>query len=168
MNGRMSSTASLTDNLSKKNGQVLEENLASFAHRFPVAGRIVHALAQEFGGVMGLADYIEKHGMRDEAGQWITAAKTKMLTPEDIRNIFDSEILDSVSKHLAIPRESVEIQAALGLPKFFATLGHDEKDELDFGYSPSGEKSDPEAEKSRHSWVEDLHDYWPNRPRSDA
>jgi uncharacterized protein YidB (DUF937 family) len=161
MDGRMNSANTLTSNLAKKNSQVLERNLVAFAYRFPVSGRIVHALAQECGGVIGLADYIEKHGMKESAGAWIKNEKTDSLHPENIRKIFDEEILDSVARHLAIPRESVEIQAALSIPRFFGTLGHDEDDDLDFGYSHKRNLEHPENPGS--SIVDGLHDFWPDR-----
>jgi uncharacterized protein YidB (DUF937 family) len=161
MDGRMNCAQSLTANLAKKNQEGLERNLAAFAFRFPVSGRIVHALAQECGGVIGLADYIEKHGMKESAGAWIMNEKTDALHPETVRRIFDDEILDSVARHLAIPRESVEIQAALSIPKFFGTLGHDEDDDLDFGYSNKRNPDDPETRGT--SIVDGLHDFWPDR-----
>lgn len=133
-------TDTLTSNLSKRDNRVLEQSLSAFAHRFPVSGRIVHALAQEFGGVLGLAECIEKNGMWEEARAWIGEAKPAALRPEDVRNLFDTQTLDAVAQHLAIPRESVEIQAALGIPKFFSSLGREDED-MDIGFSVSKKKS---------------------------
>lgn len=139
MDAQTNSTT-LTAALSKRDNRVLEQSLAAFAHRFPVSGRIVHALAQEFGGVIGLAEAIEKNGMWEEAQAWISDSKPAALRPEDVRNLFKANILDAVAQHLAIPRESVEIQAALGIPKFFNSLAREE-DEFDIGFAVSKKKS---------------------------
>lgn len=123
-----------------RNPRTLEERLSAFAHRFPVSGRIVHAIAQETGGVFGLAERLEKNGLWDEAQMWMSSGKPKALPPEKLREIFDEKTIDDVARALGIPRESVEIQAALGIPKFFTTLAHESDEDLGLGYAPTNRK----------------------------
>lgn len=120
--------------------RTLEENLSAFAHRFPVSGRIVHAIAQETGGVLGLAERLEKNGLWDEAQLWMSTGKPVALPPATIRDLFDDVTIDKVARSLGIPRESVEIQAALGIPKFFTTLAHESEEDLGMGYGPAKRK----------------------------
>jgi len=148
MDAQMNSSL-LTAQLSKRDGRALEESLSAFAHRFPVSGRIVHALAQEFGGVIPLAEIFEKNGMGEEAKAWLGDPKPAALRPEEVRNLFDSEVLDVVAQHLSIPRESVEIQAALGIPKFFASLGYNEED-FDTGFPLAKKKPGKGAKRGSH------------------
>lgn len=122
--------------IESRSPRILEENLSAFAYRFPVSGRIVHALAQETGGVVGLAARLEQFGFWDEVQAWMVTGKPKAIHPEEIREIFPDHVLRSVALELDIPLESVEIQASLGIPKFFTTLARDEDDDgLLLGYS---------------------------------
>lgn len=114
----------------QKTEKVLEENLSAFAHRFPVSGRVVHAVAGEVGGVLGLADRLEKQGLWPEVEQWMVTSKPTSLSSQAIGAVFGSSLIERMARHLDIPKESVEIQLALGVPKFFATLSADEDDEF--------------------------------------
>jgi uncharacterized protein YidB (DUF937 family) len=136
--------------IGNRNPRILEENLSAFAHRFPVSGRIVHAIAQETGGVVGLAERLEKNGLWDDAQQWMVTGKPGVMPPETIAQIFEHETIEAVARSLGIPRESVEIQAALGIPKFFTSLAlDDEDDELGFGYGSSKKKKKSSAKASQ-------------------
>ncbi len=112
------------------NTRTFEESLSGFARRFPVSGRVVHALAQEKGGVLGLAEILERAGLWDQALQWMRTGKPKTLDIADLKRAFSTEVLERVGRSLGIPIESVEIQAALGIPKFFATLAQAGDDDL--------------------------------------
>ncbi|MBC7385399.1 MAG: hypothetical protein H7301_04435 [Cryobacterium sp.] len=113
-------------NFSSLNPRELEDFLSAFAKRFPLSGHVVHAIAQEFGGVLGLADRLEECGLWSDAQSWMTTNKPSAITPENARFLLNDQILDSVARHLSIPIESVEVQASLGIPKFFSTLAGDE------------------------------------------
>ena len=134
--------------IGSRSPKVLEENLSAFAHRFPVSGRIVHAMAQESGGVRGLAERLDQNGLLDDADHWLATGKPTALPPEAIREIFEEETIEAVSRSLGIPRESVEIQAALGIPKFFATLAHEEEEDLGLGYGSAKKKKKSSAKAS--------------------
>ena len=134
--------------IGNRSPKTLEENLSAFAHRFPVSGRIVHAIAQETGGVIGLAERLDKNGLWENAQAWMATGKTTTLPPESIREIFDDQMIDSVARALGIPRESVEIQAALGIPNFFTTLAHEDDEDLGLGYGPAKKKKKPSAKSS--------------------
>ena len=103
----------------------LERDLSRFSHRFPVSGRIVNAIARETGGVLGLAERLDRNGVGDASGLRHPSGRPNALPPEKIREVFDPGTIDSVARSLGIPRESVEIQAALGIPKFFTSLESD-------------------------------------------
>lgn len=118
----------------RKTEKVLEENLSAFAHRFPISGRIVHAISGEVGGVLALAALLEKQGLWPEVEGWMTSGKTTTLSTDSIHSMFGLPLIERTAGHLDIPVESVEIQLALGVPKFFATLAGDEDDELGLGY----------------------------------
>ena len=133
--------------IGNQNPRVLEENLSAFAHRFPVSGRIVHAIAQETGGVYALAERLEKNGLWESAQQWMVTGKPSVIAPDTIKEIFDSSTIDSVARALGIPPESVEIQAALGIPKFFTTLGNDEDEDFSAGVAKKKKKS---ASRAKH------------------
>jgi uncharacterized protein YidB (DUF937 family) len=134
--------------IGNRNPRTLEENLSAFAHRFPVSGRIVHAIAQETGGVLGLAERLEKNGMWEDAQLWMVTGKPNAMPTESIREIFEESTIDSVARSLGIPRESVEIQAALGIPKFFTSLAHEEEEDLGLGYGPPKKKKKSSAKAS--------------------
>jgi uncharacterized protein YidB (DUF937 family) len=138
------------ENLRCRECGTLETSLESFTRRFPVSGRIIEALAEEEGGLLALADAIEANGHIEHARIWIAEGNPHPLRPENVRNIFEPEKLDRIAEKLAIPRESVEVQAALSLPKFFATLAHENNDGLDFGYSMS-----PKADQ-KHAHVDTV------------
>jgi uncharacterized protein YidB (DUF937 family) len=124
--------------IGNRSAGTLEENLSAFVHRFPVSGRIVHAIARETGGVIGLAERLDQNGLWENAELWMTTGKPSVMPPESIREIFNDETIDSVARSLGIPRESVEIQAALGIPKFFTTLAHEE--DLGLGFNVAKKK----------------------------
>ncbi len=135
-----------------KDPRALEEKLSAFAHRFPVSGRIVHSLAGQYGGVEALVEKLESGGFGEESEMWMRTGKPKSMAPEAIRRIF-SDKLESVAMMLGIPRESVEIQAALGIPKFFSSLANDDDDGIGLGYMASGSakrRRDRSAETERN------------------
>ncbi len=113
---------------------MLEENLASFAQRFPVSGRIVRAIAQEVGGVLHLAGRLDQYGMWNEVQQWMDSGQPSPITEESIQGLFSEETINRVANNLGIAPESVEIQAALGIPKFFTSLAQAEDEDLGLGY----------------------------------
>lgn len=119
--------------IGSRNPRILEENLSAFVHRFPVSGRIVHAIAQQTGGVVGLAEKLERNGMWENSRLWLASGKPSAMPPETIRKIFEESTIDNVAGALGIPRESVEIQAALGIPKFFTSLVHEDDENLGLG-----------------------------------
>jgi uncharacterized protein YidB (DUF937 family) len=127
--------------IENRNPRLLEQNLSAFAHRYPVSGRIVHAIAQESGGVSALADRLEECGMGESTQIWMETGKPSVLEPELIGKMFGEETLDSIARTLGIPRESVEIQAALGIPKFFTTLGMDDDEDFEFGKAKKKKRS---------------------------
>jgi len=127
-----------TSTIGSRNPRTLEENLSAFAHRFPVSGRIVHAIAQQTGGVVGLAEKLERNGMWEDSRLWLASGKPNAMPPETIREIFEEATIDHVARSLGIPRESVEIQAALGIPKFFTSLANEEDENLGLGLGLTG------------------------------
>ena len=134
-------TATLSTNagktIAKKSEMVLENDLSAFAHRFPVSGRIVHAVSSEVGGVLALADLLEAHGIWPQVEGWMATGKPTTISAETIYAVFGAPLIDRTARHLDIPVESVEIQLALGIPKFFAALAVDEDDELGLGFGAS-------------------------------
>jgi uncharacterized protein YidB (DUF937 family) len=137
-----------TSTIGNRNPRVLEENLSAFAHRFPVSGRIVHAIAQETGGVLGLAERLDQNGLWENAQLWMATGKPNAMPPETIRAIFEEQTIDSVARTLGIPRESVEIQAALGIPKFFTSLVVDDDEDFLAPGSPSTKKKKKSSAKA--------------------
>lgn len=119
------------------NARAMEESLSSFAHRFPVSGRIVHAISDEFGGVQGLAEHLERNGHWSAVQLWMMTGKPVAMEPITVRELFSEDMLDGIGRRISIPVESVEIQAALGIPKFFSMLSRNHDDGLDLGYSNS-------------------------------
>lgn len=134
----------------QKTESVLEENLSAFAHRFPVSGRIVHAISGEVGGVLGLAGLLERQGLWPEVERWMSTGKPTTLSSEAIHSMFGSELIERTAGHLDIPVESVEIQLALGVPKFFTTLAGEEDDELNLGYGAK-KKSKPRSQAGKRA-----------------
>jgi uncharacterized protein YidB (DUF937 family) len=126
---------------------LLESKLLDFETRFPVSGRIVQALTDEFGGVTGLATHLERHGHGPDARLWMTTQKPVAMEQSEIRGMFDGDLLDRVARKLEIPLESVEVQAALGIPKFFSTVSLNRDDFLSLGFSAK------KAEKESRSAV---------------
>lgn len=137
--------------IGSRSPKILEENLSAFAHRFPVSGRIVHAIAQHTGGVIGLAERLDQNGLWDDAEQWMASGKPSAMKPETIRALFDDQTIDAVARSLGIPRESVEIQAALGIPKFFTTLSHAEDEDLGLGYGAQVSKKKKSSAKASYA-----------------
>ncbi len=130
--------------------RALEEKLSAFAHRFPVSGRIVHSLAGQFGGVEALIDTLRSGGFAEESEVWMRTGKPKAMSPDAVRSLF-GERLDSVALMLGIPRESVEIQAALGIPKFFSSIGQEDENDhlgLSFGSAPKRSRKDTTAARN--------------------
>lgn len=109
-----------------KSERILEDSLSAFAHRFPVSGRIVHAVSTELGGVIALSEKLEKNGLWADVEGWIATGKPTTLSKESVNALFDAEEILNTARHLNVPRESVEIQLALGIPKFFASLADEE------------------------------------------
>ncbi len=133
--------------IGNRSPRTLEENLSAFAHRFPVSGRIVHAIAQETGGVLGLAERLERNGLWDDTQHRVTG-KPNAMPAETIREIFETQTIDAVARSLGIPRESVEIQAALGIPKFFTSLAQSDDEDLGLGYGAAKKKKKSSAKAS--------------------
>jgi len=127
--------------INNKSEKTLEADLSAFAHRFPVSGRIVHAISREVGGVLGLADRLEKRGHWKEVEAWMTTGKPTTLSTESLHSLFSPALIDKTAGYLDIPVESVEIQLALGIPKFFSTLGNSDDDELGMGYGAAKKKN---------------------------
>jgi uncharacterized protein YidB (DUF937 family) len=140
--------------IGNRNPRTLEENLSAFAHRFPVSGRIVHAIAQETGGVVGLAERLERNGLWEESQLWLSSGKPNAMPPETIREIFEESTIDHVARSLGIPRESVEIQAALGIPKFFTSLANEEDENLGLGLGLAGGSAKRKKKKIAKSLAE--------------
>lgn len=134
--------------IGNRSPRTLEENLSAFAHRFPVSGRIVHAIAQQSGGVIGIAERLERNGLWESAQNWMVTGKPSAMPPEQIREIFEEDTIETVARSLGIPRESVEIQAALGIPKFFTSLGLEDDDEIGLGFGAPKKKKKSSAKAS--------------------
>ena len=111
-----------------KNEQALEDNLSAFAHRFPVSGRVVHTVAGELGGVLALSERLIKQGLWQDVEGWMATGKPTALTSDSVTKMFGADVITNSAKHLDIPRESVEVQLAIGIPKFFASLGDEDED----------------------------------------
>lgn len=135
--------------INNKTEKTLEADLSAFAHRFPVSGRIVHAISREVGGVLGLAALLEKQGLWKEVETWMSTGKPTTLSTESIYSLFSPALIDKTAGYLDIPVESVEIQLALGIPKFFTTLGHSEEDDLGMGYG-TAKKKNKSKNRQRH------------------
>lgn len=136
--------------IANKTAKVLDENLSAFAHRFPVSGRVVHAVAVEVGGVIALAERLEEQGLWPQVEQWMVTSKPTTLGAEAIHSMLGAPLIERTAGYLGIPRESVEIQLALGIPKFFATLAADEDDGLGLGYGAK-KKAKTRSGRARHS-----------------
>lgn len=117
-----------TEDSNSKNRCTLDESLASFSHRFPVSGRIVHAIAHEYGGVKGLVQHFERNGHWSEVQLWMMTGKPVAMAPITVRELFSEDMLDGIGRKISIPLESVEVQAALGIPKFFSMLSRTGKE----------------------------------------
>jgi hypothetical protein len=124
-----------TSTIGNRNPRVLEENLSAFAHRFPVSGRIVHAIAQETGGVLGLAERLDQNGLWENAQLWMATGKPNAMPPETIRAIFEEQTIDSVAR-------------TLGIPKFFTSLVVDDDEDFLAPGSPSTKKKKKSSAKA--------------------
>lgn len=137
--------------INNKTEKTLENDLSAFAHRFPVSGRIVHAISREVGGVLGLANLLEKQGLWKEVEAWMSTGKPTTLSTESLHSLFTPALIDKTAGYLDIPVESVEIQLALGIPKFFSTLGHSDDADLGMGYGSPKKKNKSKSRQKHES-----------------
>lgn len=121
-------------NVGEQSEGMLEENLASFAQRFPVSGRVVLALSSEVGGILHLAGRLDRCGMWNDVQHWIESGEPCPINDRSIHDLFSDSTINEVARKLQVPPETVEIQAALGIPKFFTSLAQAEDEDLGLGF----------------------------------
>jgi hypothetical protein len=105
--------------------QTKEEALEAFEYRYPVAGETVHALIDTYGGVDEFIHTLEQKGFDRELHGWVTARKPACMPMEQIRSLIPHEKFEAVSKKTGTNVESVELQCAQYLPRFFRTMAED-------------------------------------------
>jgi hypothetical protein len=72
--------------------------------------------------------------MWNDVQQWMESGQPCPITDEAIHALFSEDTIVRVAEELGIPSETVEIQAATGIPKFFTSLAQAEDEDLGLGY----------------------------------
>lgn len=109
-----------------------EEVISAFARKYPIAGRTIHALISDFGGVQSLIGELESRGMGEQMNAWMQPTrKTKAIPLDQVKKVFSSGRIETLATSLGMTPDAVETQIAQYLPKLFAQLGASD-DVMDF------------------------------------
>jgi len=120
-----------------------EEVISAFARKYPIAGRTIHALISDFGGVQSLIGELESRGFDEQMASWLQPAKKAKAIPIDqVKKLFSVGRIETLATSLGMTPDAVETQIAQYLPKLFSQLGMDD-DVLDF----SGRAANPASPK---------------------
>ena len=110
-----------------------EEVISAFARKYPIAGRTIHALISDYGGVQSLISELESRGFDEAMNSWLKPAKkTKPIPIDQVKKLFSAGRIETLATSLGMTPDAVETQVAQYLPKLFSQLGANNDDMLDF------------------------------------
>lgn len=100
-----------------------EEVISAFARKYPIAGRTIHALVHDYGGVQSLISDLEARGFDEQMTGWMRAKKAKAIPIDEVKKLFSTGRIETLATSLGFTPDAVETQVAQYLPKLFHQLG---------------------------------------------
>jgi len=89
------------------------------------SGKMLNAvlgLVQQMGGISGVLDLFQQHGMGRQADSWVSTGPNEEISGEDVQNVFGAGQVGNIASQLGMSGEQVSSGIAQLLPELINRL----------------------------------------------